>query len=516
MYTKTFSCSRNGIDAELIHVEIDSSKGLPGFSIVGLADKSINEARERIACAMRACEFELPPQKILVNLSPAHIKKEGVHFDLAITAALMVNFGYINIEPELLENFLCLGELGLKGEIKAIKNLLIFALSKNIKTGYVIVPEANRKDAEIIQRVYGKSKKIFIAKNLFDLKMILEIFSSIMKADLEKKPALEKLLSKFAINENISNFKEEKEFSNLDFSDVLGQSLAKRAFEIAVAGNHHVLMMGPPGCGKTMLANRFINLLPKLSLKKAIETTKLHSAHGINTEGLIEKAPLRKPHHSASAVAFIGGGQNAIKPGEISLAHNGVLFLDEMTEFNRFTLEQLRQVLEEKRIEITRIKESQNLPADFILLAACNPCPCGYLGDTEINCRCSQTQIEKYLGKLSGPLLDRIDIHLKLTRLAPDTLKLLGKENTNAIKTETMLKNITKAKDFASKEKQSLSLDNDSESFMDSAIQSLKLSARSHQKIVKVARTIANMDQSSKIKEYHLAEALNFRSIKLN
>ena len=512
MYSKTFSCCMRGIDADLIQVEVDVAKGLPAFNIVGLADKSINEAKERISVAMRSSGFELAPQRILVNLSPAHLKKEGVHFDLGITAGLMVNFAFIRMDVSILEKFIFFGELSLDGKLKQSKDLLVLALSKNITAKYFVLPEANKKEAQIIQKVFGDKKKVFIIKDLHELKLVLESMQSFVDALDESKEAYKKLLNNFTVSLE-KGIDDKKTFSNLDFSDVLGQSLAKRAFEIAAAGNHHLLMIGPPGCGKTMLANRYVNLLPKLDLKKAIETTKIYNAHGFQTSGLIEKAPLRKPHNSLSAAAFIGGGNNRVKPGEVSLAHNGVLFLDEMTEFPKHTLEQLRQVLEEKSIQISRIKESQKYPADFLLLAACNPCPCGYLGDQEINCRCSQLQIERYLGKLSGPLLDRIDIHLRLAKLQPETLKLLGKENNNSYDSKSMLKKIDQAKAFALKNKQSLELKKEAESFMQKASYNLKLTARSHTKILRLARTIANLDESSEIDESHLREAMQYRAI---
>lgn len=516
MYTKTYSCCRHGIDADLIHVEIDSSKGLPGFNIVGLADKSINEAKERISVAMQACDFELPPNRILVNLSPAHIKKEGSHFDLAIAAGLMANFGFADISETLLKDFVFFSELSLDGKLCFSTNLLILALSKNIKAKYFVVSKANKKDAEVIQAIYKDKKKVFLAEDLRDLKVILETISSLGSSISEtEKASFKKILEYFSIIKPDLNSRGPVNLNNLNFADVLGQSLAKRAFEIAVAGNHHLLMIGPPGCGKTMLANRFITLLPELKLEQALQTTKIHNAHGYSTDGLIKAAPLRKPHHSLSAAAFVGGGKDKVKPGEVSLAHNGVLFLDEMTEFSKFTLNQLRQILEEKSITIRRVNDSQKFPADFLLLAACNPCPCGYLGDTETNCRCTQNQIERYLGKLSGPLLDRIDIHLRLTKLSPETLRLFGKKEFSNKKysTETMMENIQAAKIFMKNDNQSLELKAKQEDFMEKAIYNFKLSARSHQKIIRLARTIANFDKSSYIQESHLSEALQFRAV---
>jgi magnesium chelatase family protein len=501
MYSKSFTCCMRGIDADLIQVEVDVAKGIPAFNIVGLADKSINEAKERISVALRVCDFEMPPQRVLVNLSPAHLKKEGVHFDLAITAALMVNFNFININSRFLENFVFFAELGLEGGLKKSKDLLVLALSKNIKAKYIILPKANLKEAQVIQRAYGSKKNVFVISDLHELKLLLE---SLGNNEVEPE-----YLSQFKVSTKEEKDKNETQIK-LDFADVLGQSLAKRAFEIAAAGNHHLLMIGPPGCGKTMLANRYINLLPKLKLEQAIETTKIYNASGFLTEGLIEKAPLRKPHHSLSKAAFVGGGAARVKPGEISLAHNGVLFLDEMTEFSKHTLEQLRQVLEEKQIQISRIKESQNYPADFLLLAACNPCPCGYLGDLDTNCRCSQLQIEKYLGKLSGPLLDRIDLHLRLNKISADTLRLLGKNTKQNYGTKKMLEKINAAKEFAQTD---LELESEANDFMHEANTNLKLSARSHTKVIKVARTIANLEQEVKIKTNHLQEALQYRAI---
>lgn len=510
MYTKTYSCCIRGINADLIQVEVDVAKGLPGFSIVGLADKSINEAKERISVAMRACDFELAPEKILVNLSPAHIKKEGVHFDLAIAASLMYNFCFLNIASQFLENFTFFGELSLSGTVKKNTNLLVLGLSDQIKSKFIILPKANQEEALVLQQIYKNKKEIFVVNDLQELKILVELlYTQTQKTDSTNTKEFLKVFQAQQIKQNNTK----KAVIKLDYADVLGQSMAKRAFEIAASGNHHLLMIGPPGCGKSMLANRYVELLPSLNLQQAIETTKIYNASGYMTKGLIEKAPLRKPHHSLSTAAFIGGGMNKIKPGEVSLAHNGVLFLDEMTEFSKFTLEQLRQILEEKEILISRIKESHNFPANFLLLAACNPCPCGFLGDPDINCRCSQMQIEKYLGKLSGPLLDRIDIHLRLSKLSPENLKLLGQNSKTNYGTQQMLTKIKEAKDFARSLKDENKLSNNCEKFLDKAIYALKLSARSLTKIKKLARTIANLDTSTQIKEEHLSEALQYRAI---
>jgi magnesium chelatase family protein len=297
----------------------------------------------------------------------------------------------------------------------------------------------------------------------------------------------------------------------------MGQHHAKRGLEIAAAGDHHLLMIGPPGCGKSMLAKRFKTIIPELNFAQALESTKIHNVSNLTTEELILEPSFRSPHHSASAVSLVGGGANS-RPGEVSLAHNGVLFLDELTEFNKHTIENLRQILEDGSITVTRIKQSYKYPARFILISACNPCPCGFLGDSENNCYCSPIQIAKYLGKLSGPLLDRIDIHLELSRLNPEEIKNITQAHYKEIKnqstsSEEIKSRVIKAKQFILETKPRLILNKEAEEFMDHAVFNLKLSARSHQKILRVARTIANLAESELVRAEHLAEALQFRNV---
>ncbi len=526
MYTKTYSATLEGINAQLIGVEIDTSEGIPGFTIVGLVSKSINEARDRVSIALRSCEFDLAPGKILVNLYPAHLRKEGTHFDLSIAAGLMVNYGYIETKPKFLEEFCFFGELSLTGEIKPILGLLPLALeAQQHKIKHIIVPKLNRQEASLVSLASDFNSQIYAVNNLNDLQALIEALSSLLDdiADPDLKAAKQAVVDQYKVVELDSHkiLQYHKAESKLNLDDVIGQALAKRGLEIAAAGGHHLLMIGPPGCGKSMLAQRFRELLPCLNFDQALEVTKIYSVSGQLQDDLMLQPPLRAPHHSASNIALVGGG-SSIKPGEVSLAHNGVLFLDELPEFNRHTIEMLRQILEEKAITINRIKQTLRFPANFIMIAACNPCPCGYLGDSIKSCVCHPGQISNYLGKLSGPLLDRIDLHIELARLNQDEIKLLTRQQTNRVKqskpvneslSEQIKSRVIKARAFAVSEAQGLSLAKEELEFMDNAVINLELSARSHQKILRVARSIANLDQAPYIKLEHLAEAMQFRSV---
>jgi magnesium chelatase family protein len=516
MFTKTFSASPRGIDAHIIGVEVDASAGVPGFGIVGLPDKSTTEAKERISVAMRASNFELQPTRILVNLSPARVRKEGAHLDLAIALALMVNFGYVDIDPKFLEKFCLLGELSLIGEIKSVTGALALAIEADkYKIKYLIVSPANSAEASLVTLLKTKQIEVFQANNLKEAKELVE---ELYRRDMKSPEFTEQKLSSCAIKSVDKKQIQFKRSLPYDLSDVIGQEHAKRGLEIAAAGNHHLLMIGPPGCGKSMLAKRFISLIPELSFEKALETTKIYSVAGLIKSEINFDPPLRAPHHSASATSLIGGGL-PIRPGEVSLANNGVLFLDELTEFGKFTIEQLRQVLENKEITLNRIHQNITYPADFILIAACNPCPCGHLGDMSKQCQCSPQQIKNYLGKLSGPLLDRIDIHIEMSRLDSSEIKSLTKKYTNQTQSQTESQSqktrarIIQAQKFSAGESQGYKLNKEALELLDSSVVHLKLSARAHQKIIRIARTIANLAQSPIISAEHLAEALQFRSV---
>lgn len=514
-YSKTYTATLKGVDANKITVETDLSNGVPVFNIIGLADKSINEAKERITAAMKASGYPSRPQRILVNLSPAHIKKEGAHLDLAIAATIMTSHEFINIKADFLESFCFLGELALTGETKSIIGLLSLALeAQKEKIKYLVVPKDNLKEASLIKLKENNQTEIFAISNLHDLKDLIEsLYRREMMGEEENNNYKKYLVPKISKEQLLVCHCKSKR--NID--DVIGQDQAKRGLEIAACGRHHTLMIGPPGCGKTMLAKRFISLLPQLDFDQALETTKIYSISGLLTKDILLDPPLRAPHHSASEVSLIGGGSNS-KPGEVSLAHNGVLFLDELTEFNKKTIELLRQILEDKTITINRIKQSLSYPANFTLIAACNPCPCGYKGDPDNVCTCTSGAISKYINKLSGPILDRIDLHIELARLQVEEITSLSnrKQRTKKINTK-ILDAIKQGKAFAnglSKKTDDIYQLNDKAcDFINNAVVNLKLSARSHQKIIKVARTIANLDESLSIEERHLAEAMQFRSI---
>lgn len=534
MFVKTYSAMLSGIDADLISIEVDISKGLPGFNIVGLAGRSINESRERIAVALQSCEFPLAPKRILVNLSPAHIKKEGGHLDLGMAAALMTNLGYINCDENFLENFCFFGELSLIGEIKSTSGILALAIeAQNRKIPYLVISNENKNEVSLINLDEKLvNTEIYSVSNLKDLKKLIDLLyvTHLMNHpheknfDNEEKNEIKKILEQFkvkklsakAISEYI--YKDDKACGE-DISEVIGQDLAKRALEIAATGKHHVLMIGPPGCGKSMLAKRFKGLLGELDYSQALESTKIYSVSGLLDNSVVFAAPFREPHHSATAVSLIGGGR-PIRPGEISLAHNGVLFLDELTEFSRLVIEQLRQIMDNQYVILNKANQVHKYPANFLLIAACNPCPCGYLGDPDKACICTLSQISNYLGRLSGPILDRIDIHLELNRLSKEEMTFLadqGENEDSEFTNEKILKRIREAREFVKSENLSenshLLLNPSSKRLLHECSVNLKLSARSHSKILKLSRTIANLALSRTILEEHVAEALQFRSI---
>ncbi len=503
MISFIYSAAINGIDADLVDVETYISSGMPVFSIVGLPDAAVKESRDRVAAALKNSGFDFPAKKITVNLAPADIKKEGGAFDLPIALGILASCG--KIKKENLSKFCAVGELSLSGKIRKVKGVLPIALSlKKKKIENIIVPFANKEEAAV-----AKSVHVYPFKNLLDAVKFIN-------GEIMQKP-----------------FKNEEEADNVllmecesDFSDIKGQLAAKRAVEVAAAGGHNIIMSGPPGSGKTMIAKRIPGILPLMDFDEAVETTKIWSASGHNfSGGLIRQRAFRSPHHTASAVAISGGGVYP-KPGEVSLAHNGVLFLDEFAEFRRDALEVLRQPLEDKRISVSRAKNSIVFPASFMLVAAMNPCPCGNLGHREQQCVCSPYQVQKYRNKISGPLMDRIDIHIEVPALKVSELadNKAVSESSESIRGRVIkARNIQKERfkgskiysnsQMGAKEiKKYCVMDATAEETLKNAIEKLNFSARAYDRILKVSRTIADLAGAEIINAFHIAEAVQYRS----
>jgi len=533
MYSKTYSSMLSGIDADLISVEVQVSKGIPNFLVIGLVSKAILEAKERVSSAMSASGFPIPPKRVLVSLSPADLRKDGPQFDLAISASLMQALGYLELSLDFMAESCFIAELSITGALKSVRGILALVFSA-IKEGKKNIFVAEDALSELL--ILTEDEKLLAEVNVFlirDLSALIAVSQALHNGVMENKVSKQELIrskclqyfsSASILAEPLFTVADGRRFSaygfsikkdfGIDFNDIVGQELAKRALEIALAGRHHLLMVGPPGCGKSMLAKSALALVEDLSFQQCLENRMISDlAHIPKSDEEIEKRfPFRSPHNASSAVSIIGGGV-PISPGEVSLAHNGILFMDEFAEFDRFTIDQLRTVLDNAKVFLNKGNQKIVFPANFLLIAASNPCPCGYSGDKEKVCICNPIQIQRYQAKISGPILDRIDIYVKMTRLSKEEVKSLSSSSScDALfeKTSSVKKRIKIAKSFAAERLLTLDLDKESQMFLNEAVFKLDLSSRSHKKVILLARTIANLEECEHIQQRHIAEALAF------
>jgi magnesium chelatase family protein len=493
-----------GYDGQTVIIECDLSNGLPGITIVGLGAKAIDESRERIRSAIKNSDLEMPKKKIILNLAPADLPKDGTSYDLPMALAILLSSGNIPNINNIFSESSFIGELSLNGSIRGVSAIISHVeVAKHSGLKNIFIPRSNLQQAQLISDI-----NIFGVSNL---KEVVQIISS---------PDPTKLIPKLKPSEKEVKLSQQ---GSGDFADIHGQDQAKRALEIAAAGHHNVLMNGSPGAGKTMMAKAITSILPPPSEEEIISITKIHSLAGTTDQAVVSR-PFRSPHHTSSSTSIIGGGK-VPRPGEISLSHKGVLFLDEVPEFPRVTLEALRQPLEDRIINISRANQSSTYPADFMLVATQNPCPCGYKLDPDRACTCSPLQISSYSKKISGPLLDRIDIVITVQKVKHELLlgSAKAKDTSADIKSRVLRARAMQEARFKSKSftnanmtnlqiKSLAKLSSEAKEFLDTAAKKLDLSARGYMKTIKVARTIADLDQSEDIKLSHLTEALQYRS----